>query len=186
MVMRFLTAVSMVTVASAAHAEAPLWKMVPAESKLTFEAIQNGAPVTGEFKKFDGEMKFSPDDLATSKVKIIVDMASVRGATDEVQRSLNDKDWFYTDVFPQAVFETGSIKLVSDKTYEADATLTIRDQTQPVKLSFTLNEYSDASAKVSGDALLMRTAFGVGQGEWKSTYTIKDEVKVHFDIKAER
>jgi len=39
-----------------------------------------------------------------------------------------------------------------------------------------------AGAKLSGSAKLNRLDFGVGQGDWKSTETIGDAVKINFSL----
>jgi polyisoprenoid-binding protein YceI len=36
--------------------------------------------------------------------------------------------------------------------------------------------------KIEGTAKLKRLEFGVGQGDWKSTEWVKDEVKVAFSL----
>ena len=37
-------------------------------------------------------------------------------------------------------------------------------------------------SKIEGTAKLKRLEFGVGQGDWKSTAEVKDEVKVAFSL----
>ena len=41
---------------------------------------------------------------------------------------------------------------------------------------------SAAGAKLDGTANLKRLDFGVGQGDWKSTEGVKDEVKINFSL----
>ncbi len=68
--------------------------------------------------------------------------------------------------------------------YEADGTLTIRDKTVPTKLEFSFDEYSDKEAVAKGKTILRRNDFGIGQGEWKKTDEVKDEVELTFTLKA--
>ena len=60
-----------------------------------------------------------------------------------------------------------------------------------VSLPFTLDTFkgdgSDAGkifAQVNGSVVIRRLDFGVGQGEWASTGTIKDEVVVRVKLEA--
>ncbi len=165
-------------------AAAPSWKIVPEESTLTFSATQNGAPVTGTFKTFSGDINFDPDQLSTSKVKIAVDVGSVTDAYNELSDTLKKPEWFNIKLFPQAVFESSDFVKTGDKTYQAKGTLTIRDKKLPITLTFTQEEYTQTKARMKGNTTIKRTAFGVGQGEWADTKTVKDDVQINFKIVA--
>lgn len=163
-------------------AAAPSWQIVPNESSLTFTATQNGAPVTGKFKNFSGEINFDPDQLKSSNVKIVVDTGSVSDAYNQLSDTLKTPDWFNTKLFPQAIFKSNEFVKTGDKTYEAKGSLTIRDKTLPVTLKFTQEEYTATKARMKGETTIKRTAFGVGQGEWADTKAVKDDVLIDFTI----
>jgi polyisoprenoid-binding protein YceI len=165
-------------------AAAPEWKIVSADSQLSFTATQNGAPVTGSFKKFSGEIQFDPDQLSVSKIKIFVDVASVSDAYNQLADTLKTADWFNVKMFPQAVFESSEITKTGDKEFEAKGNLKLRDKTLPITLTFTQEEYSNVKARMKGETTIKRTAFGVGQGEWSDTNAVKDDVKVNFTVSA--
>ncbi len=162
----------------------PAWQIVPNESTLSFTATQNGAPVTGEFKTFTGNINFDTGNLAGNNVKIIVDTTSIKDAYNQLADTLKGKDWFDTNHFPQAIFQANTFTKTGDKSYEAKGTLTIRDKTLPVTLTFTQEEYSPIKARVKGTTTIKRTAFGVGQGEWADTNTVKDDVRIDFTVSA--
>lgn len=163
-------------------AAVPAWKIVPAESSLSFTATQNGAPVTGKFKTFTGEINFDPNQLSASNVKIIVDVASVTDAYNELSDTLKKPEWFNIKLFPQAIFEASEFIKTGDKTYQAKGTLTIRDKKLPVTLTFTQEEYTQTKARIKGSTTIKRIAFGVGQGEWADTKTVKDDVQIDFIV----
>lgn len=163
------------------HAATPAWQIVPDKSSLTFTATQNGSPVTGEFKTFSGEIQFDPTQLVSSHVAIQVNMGSVVTSYGQVADTLKTPDWFNIKLFPQAVFKASSFKKISDNTYQADGTLTIRDKTIPIVLTFTWMNVSKQSATVKGTTTLKRTQFGIGQGDWSSTDQVKDDVQVQFN-----
>lgn len=167
-----------------ANAAVSQWQIVPNESELTFTATQNGSPVTGKFKQFTGEIYFDPNDLAGSQVKIIVNTGSITTSYAEVADTLVTSDWFNAKLFPQAVFTANRFTKLADKTYQADGTLTIRNKTAPVKVTFTQEDYTATHARMKGSATLKRSVFGVGQGEWASTNEVKDDVQVNFVLSA--
>lgn len=162
----------------------PEWQIVPGESELTFTATQNGAPVTGKFKNFTGDIHFDPYQLKASKVKIIVNMGSVSTEYGEIADTLMTPDWFNVKLFSQAIFTAEDFIKTGNKTFQAKGTLTIRNKTVPVTVDFTEQEYSATKARMKGSSLIKRTAFGVGQGEWAATSEVKDEVKVDFVLSA--
>lgn len=165
-------------------AAAPAWNIVSDKSTLGFTATQNNAPVTGQFKSFSGVINFAPDQLSTSNVTITVNIASVTTSYGEVATTLQTPDWFDAKQFPQAVFKANHFTKKGDQSYQADGTLTIRNHTVPVVLNFTMDKYTATDAVVKGTAALKRTAFGVGQGEWAKTDSIKDDVMVNFTLAA--
>jgi polyisoprenoid-binding protein YceI len=171
-------------ISTMAFAAVPEWQMIPGESSITFTGTQNGAPATGSFKKFTGEIKLDPNQLNDSKVRMVIDMNSVTTTYSDLTSTLLTPDWFSVKVFPQAVFETTHITKVGDNKYKADGTLTIRDKTVPVTLAFTSEDAGKDKERVKGTTTLKRTAFGIGQGEWADTDTVKDDVTVNFVITA--
>jgi polyisoprenoid-binding protein YceI len=181
---RILSLVFLLLNVSFAQAAAPAWNIVPKDSKLTFTAIQNDAPVSGEFKTFSGDIHFDPAELATSKVNMIVDVGSVTTSYADIATTLKTPDWFDTKLFPQAVFKADKFIKTRDKTYQASGTLTVRDKTQPVTLTFVLEDYSKTNARVTGTTVLKRTLFGVGKGDWAKTNEIKDDVQIKFTLVA--
>lgn len=157
---------------------------VKEKSTLGFEAIQNNAPVGGSFKDFDADIFFDPDNLENSRVRVLINTNSIQASYDEVTTTLKTPDWFGVELFPRATFEALKFTALGDKQYRADGVLTIRNQAKPVSLTFTLDSYSKEEASITGQAILKRTDFGIGQGQWSDTAAIKDDVKVSVVIHA--
>jgi polyisoprenoid-binding protein YceI len=185
MIAKFAFTLSILALPALAEAAVPSWKIVPKESELSFTAIQNNAPIKGEFKTFSGDISFDPDQLKDSKVNITVDTGSVSTAAADIADNLKSADWFDIKKFPKATFTAVEFKKTADKTFEAKGELTVRDKTIPFTLSFVLDEYSPSKAHITGTATLKRSTVGVGQGEWSSSSVVKDEVMVNFKITAE-
>ncbi|KGP62673.1 hypothetical protein EP47_02465 [Legionella norrlandica] len=162
------------------------WEIIPSQSELTFTGTQNGAPVTGRFKKFTGQIFADSANYKASSIHIIIDMNSISTPFQDIATTLASSDWFDVKVFPKAEFKASQFNKVDDKTYEAQGTLTIRDKTSPVTLKFKVDQTSKDQAVVEGSTIVNRSVFGVGQGEWASTDEIQDEVTVRFKVTAVR
>lgn len=171
-------------VALMAAAAVPAWNIVPNDSTINFTATQNNSPVSGNFKKFTGDINFDPAQLSASNVTITVDLASVNTSYGEVADTLKTADWFDSKNFPQATFKATKFTKTGANTYQADGALTIRNKTVPVSLAFTVDQFTAANFHLKGNTVLKRTDFGVGQGDWAKTDTVKDEVQVNFTLSA--
>jgi polyisoprenoid-binding protein YceI len=167
-----------------ASAAVPAWQIVPSESSITFIATQNDAPVHGEFKTFTGVVNYDPAQLDSSNVQIVVDPGSVSDAYNALADTLKGKDWFNVSVFPKVTFTSTKFTKTSENAFQADGTLTIRDKTLPITLAFTQEEYSQTKIRIKGSTTIKRTAFGIGQGDWSNTSSVKDEVTVNFTVAA--
>lgn len=173
----------------AAPAVPQSWSIVKAESTLAFEAVQMGAPFQGHFKEFGGIIEFDPNNLPASKAEITIDMGSVEAGSDDRDKNLPAKDWFNTDSFPEAHFITRSMSRgLGQNQYVAKGDLTIRDVTLPIALPFTLsitkNNSGESVAKMNGETVINRLDYGVGQGEWKDTKSVENQVKIKISLTA--
>lgn len=161
------------------------WVMRPAESKIALQATFLGSPVKAEFKKFSAEIRFDPADLAHSSADVRIDTGSFDSQNDDRDGFVREEPWFFVARFPEARFVTKSMRLVSPGRYEATADLTIRGVTRAVTLPFTVAIDGNV-ARMEGALSLLRTDYGVGQGEWASTKEVGGEVAVSVRVVADR
>ncbi|MBO9509689.1 YceI family protein [Thalassospira sp. A3_1] len=161
------------------------WQVKTDDSDIEFAGTQLGADFEGEFNKFTADIVFSPDDLAGSKVSVLIDIASVNTENADRDSQIISADWFDVAQWPTAKFETKSFREIAPGQYEATADLTIRDVTKEVVLPFTL-EIEGNEAEAEGTVTIKRTDFGVGQGQWSDTSQVGDDVTIRIDIDATR
>lgn len=183
-VTKWLASILLILAPVFTHAAVPEWQIIPDQSNISFIATQNEAPVTGQFKTYTGTISFDLTDLKDSKAEIVIDTGSISASYADLTTTLMTPDWFNTKMFPKAEFKSTTFSKTGDKTYQAEGTLTIRDKTAPVTLTFTANETSKDRMVVEGSTQLKRSTFGVGQGEWASTKEVKDDVTVNFKLVA--
>lgn len=175
---------SLLATTSQALAEAPKWQIINDKSEIRFTATQNNAPVSGEFKSFNGDIYFDTAQLSVSNVSIVIKMDSVKASYIDITNTLKSAEWFDVKTFPQATFKATSFSHLENNTYQAKGTLSIRDKSSIVTFPFQLEQITPKTAVATGELSILRSTFGVGRGEWASTDSIKDEVKIHFKITA--
>lgn len=169
------------------HADTlPEWTLAPNDSSISFTATQNNAPVTGTFKEFTATIAADPAHYQDSKVDVIVNINSLTASYSEITSILLGPDWFNGKEFPKAEFKSTKFTKKDDKNYEATGTLTIKNKSVPVTLTFTVVESPKDHLVVEGHTTVKRLDFGIGQGDWSSTSEIKDEVTVNFKAVATR
>lgn len=153
--------------------------------RLGFTARWNSEAVEGRFDRWRADIRFSPDQLAASRINVTVDLASANTGDGQRDDSLKGSDFFDTAAHPSATFTARDVRHLGGDRYDARGTLNLRGASKPATLRFTLS-IEGKRAQVSGTALLDRTAFGIGQGEWASTDAIASGVDVAFAFTATR
>lgn len=180
-------AASFLLLAPSALADAPSYKLIKEKSFIKFFAIQNSASIEGRFAEFSGDITFDPDHLDQSKVTIEVQTGSIAMSNEEVLANVKTADWLSVQAFPTAVFTSKKIsRMPSTNNYYIDGQLTLRGQTLPVVLNFTMEHFESTNAIATGYITLQRKDFGVGQGEWAKDDVVKDAVRVEFRVAAEK
>lgn len=182
--LRLLLACSALVFGFSVCADAAVWHMRPAESTITVTATQQGASFTGQFKKFDAQINFDPKDLSHSSVVATIDTGSFDSQSSDRDPEVKSSDWFDIAKFPVAKFQTKSFKDLGGGKYQATADLTIRNVTKEVVLPFTLS-INGKTARMNGSLSLLRTDYGVGQGQWASTDWVGGDVKVDVALVAD-
>lgn len=164
--------------------EPSVWA-VSSGSTLGFATTWAGTAIEGRFERWTADIRFSPEALDKSKVSVSIDLTSAVTGDAQRDQSLGGADWFDTASHPAATFTATRFEKIGTDRYVAHGQLTIRGVSRPQRLPFSLKIEGD-KARVSGVTSLDRTAFGVGQGEWKSTDQIPAEVKVSVSLAATR
>ena len=172
------TALGLIALTGTAHADQAL---VPAQSAINFTAKQMGVPLQGHFKKFDAKVQFDAAKPETSKLHFSVDMGSATMGAKETDAELPKADWYNTAKFPQATFDSSAVKALGGGKYQVDGTLTIKGNAQKVSLPVTLAQ-SGATTTATGTLPLKRLTFKIGDGDWKDTSMVADEVNVQFKL----
>ncbi len=171
--------------AGAADAPVTHYALDPAKSTLEFNFTQAGAQNKGHFRHFTVNFDFSPDNLPASHLEVIVEVASLDTGDQERDDTLRDTELFAVKKFPQAVFRAQQI-LKTATGYEAVGKLTIRDLTRDLRVPFAFRSATEGAVSagyMTGKTTLKRLDYGVGQGEWKATDQVGNDVGVAFALR---
>jgi polyisoprenoid-binding protein YceI len=170
-----LGAIISATAANAAH-----WTMEP-QSKLGFSVVWSAEPLTGVFKKWKADIDFDAADLVHSRVVATIETGSVVTDYPDGDDGLKGALGFAADRFPTARYEATGFRRLPDGSFLANGRLTIRGITRPLALPFKLAIQGDR-AHMTGKTTLLRTDFGVGQGEWAAPQPVAHQVTVTVDM----
>jgi len=150
------------------------WGVDAAKSSITAVSRQMNVPVEGKFRKFSAQVNFDPARLVEARAQVEIDIASFDLGADEFNRETVKKEWFDATRFPKATFVTSAIRATAPGRYDAAGKLTIKGVTADVVAPVTF--------KTEGTLPIQRLKFNIGEGEWKDTSTVADEVQIKFRI----
>ncbi len=179
--------VAAVTLAAASAVAAPavaaptVYTMVAPQSRLQFTGMQAGAPFTAQFHRFGATIAFAADDLADSRFDVQIDMRSADSQDKDRDGTMQGADIFDVARWPTAHYLTKSFARAGAAGYVATGSLTLRGVTRAVPLAFKFST-TPTGAVLTGSATLKRLDFGVGQGDWKSTEWVGNDVKIAFTL----
>jgi polyisoprenoid-binding protein YceI len=156
-------------------------KLLPAQSEITFVSKQMGVPVEGRFKKFDAQIAFDPSKPLSGKIAFTIDIASVTLGSPEPDAELPKAPWFNTAKFPQATFQSSSIKGLGGGKFEVSGKLAIKGNTQDAVIPVTLVQ-AGPSTTASGVFTIKRLSYKIGENEWADTAMVADDVQVKFKL----
>lgn len=171
------------TRAISAGASAGAWIIDPAGSRLGFRGTQMGSAFEGEFERFTADITFDPADPAGGRAVVVIDIGSAVTGDSQKDTAMPQADWFDAGTFPEARFVAEDFRRTGEDSYVAEGTLTIRGVTRPVTLPFTLSP-EDGATRAKGTVQLIRTDFGVGQGQFTTGDWVALEVDVIVDLLA--
>ncbi len=175
-----LASAALLALADPAAAQAPAAKLMPG-SEIGFVSKQMGVPVSGKFTRFDAQIAFDPKKPETGKVGFTIDIGSATIGDPETDRELPKAPWFNAAKFPQASFQSSSIKPLGGGKFEVAGKLAIKGNSQDVVVPVALTQ-SGGNSTATGAFAIKRLAFKIGEGEWTDTSMVADEVQVKFKL----
>jgi polyisoprenoid-binding protein YceI len=151
------------------------------KSRITCVSRQENVPVEAQFRKFTAQIAFDPARPETGKAQIEIDLDSFDVGFAEYNNDAKGKNWFDVRNFPRAKFVSAGMRALGGGRFEARGPLTIKGKTNEVVAPFTYKE--DAGIGVfDGVFAIKRLQYNIGEGVWKDTDTVANEVQIKFRI----
>jgi len=178
-------AVLLIVACASANAAPVGYSVDAAKSMLEFGFVQAGAQNKGRFPKLVVSFSFADDSLPASKLDVTLDLVALDTGDKERDDTLRDTDLFNVAKFPQAHFTATQINKTAAG-YEAAGNFTLRGVTRPLRVAFSLKNATEQGRQVlymTGKTLVKRLDFGVGQGDWKSTEWVGNDVNITFNLR---
>ena len=167
--------------AIAIPALAALNKLDAAKSSVNIVFKQMNVPVDAKFKKFIAATDYDDAKPQAAKATIEIDIASFDLGDPEYNKEVLKKEWFNAAQFPKASFVSTSMKSGANGKLEVTGNLTIKGKT--TSTSFPLSVKKEGNNQIfDGSLPIKRLAFNIGEGEWKDTGMVADEVLIKFHV----
>lgn len=171
-----LVAATTVTGVSAA-----LLKLDAGKSNVNITFKQIGVPVDAKFKKFSANIDYDSNKPEASKASVEIDISSFDLGDPEYNKEVLKKEWFNAAQFPKASFVSSSMKNSGNGKLDVSGTLTIKGKAQTVSFPLLVKK-EGAGWTFDGSLPIKRLTYQIGEGEWKDTGTVADEVIIKFHV----
>lgn len=172
-------------IALAASAQAAPLKVDAAKSTVGVTFKQLNVPVDAKLKKFTAAIDFDPAKPAAGKASVEIDIASFDLGAAEYNQEVQKKEWFNAAQFPKATFVASSIKpsagAPAGSKFDVAGKLTIKGKSADVSFPLTVKKEGNAQT-FDGTLPIKRLTYNIGEGEWKDTGMVADEVNIKFHI----
>jgi polyisoprenoid-binding protein YceI len=124
---------------------------------------------------------FDPKKPDAAKIALTIDLASASLGAAETEAELAKPDWFSIKQFPQATFESTSVKALGGGKFDVAGKLNIKGSSRDVIVPVALAQ-AGTNTTASGAFTIKRLDFRIGDGDWKDTSMVANDVQVKFKL----
>lgn len=175
------TLAAVITLALAIPALAAISRLDSSKSTVGIVFKQMNVPVDAKFKKFTASIDYDSAKPELSKATLEIDVSSFDLGDPEYNKEVLKKEWFDTARFPKASFISTGMKSSADGKLNVTGNLSIKGKT--LVTSFPLSIKKEGNNQLFDGVLpIKRLAFNIGEGEWKDTGMVADEVVIKFHV----
>jgi polyisoprenoid-binding protein YceI len=155
-------------------------KFDASNSELRFVGDYSGEPVPGVFKRFQGSLSLDVAQPTATRFRTVIDVASLDTDYADRDETLRGSEFFDATAFPEAIWTSVGDCSGNLAVLNCNGELTLKGQTRPVPIVVKI---SPDGKTVTGKAVVDRSAFGIGSGEWEDASTIRHDIEVTFVLR---
>lgn len=165
---------------------APKYVLDREKSTLQFQASTSKFEVKGTFSKWDIIATASSDKITDIKIKAQIETASLDTGDRKRDQHLRTEDFFWSEKYPVAMFESTEIKELAKGRFQVEGRLNFRNFTKGIRFEATV----DDKLQITGVIKLNRQDFGISYepGIFVKIVSgsINDDVLVKFNLAVKR
>ena len=149
-------------------------------SDLGFRATSRFMNADGRFHRFRGEVTVDPQDLATARISLSIEAASIDTGIGLRDSHLRSADFFDVERFPTVTFESLRVEAAGRRA-TVTGRLTLRGVAREIAVPVDV-AVSDVALVATGELVMNRRDYGLDYNS--SVNPIGNEVRVSFTIRA--
>jgi polyisoprenoid-binding protein YceI len=165
----------------AAYAQPKPAQLQAAGSEIVFTTKQMGVPVEGKFSKFTATIALDPKKPETGNVAFAIDTGSARFGSAELDAEVPKPTWLNVAKFPQATFQSSSVKAAGPGKFEVAGKLSIKGAVHDVVVPVQVAQ-AGATSTATGAFVIKRLEFKVGEAEWADTSMLANDIQIRFKL----
>jgi len=177
-----LLAVTLVVLGpSDARADATRFRVLTEASRLGFHATSRLANADGRFSRFAGEVLADPTNLASGRVRVSIEAASIDTGIGRRDNHLRSEDFLYVERFPTITFESTRVERDGARLLLVGR-LTLRGVTREVRVPVEVS-VADGRLEARGRFEINRDDYGVSYDSVLNP--IGQRVRIDFALRAQ-
>jgi len=141
-----------------------------------------------QFADFQAQLDLNGNDMANSKVSVIIDAASVVTAVPELDKILRGEEFFDVSNHPQITFASTGYEEISENSGILKGDLTVAGVSKPVELDVTINSASMNQRNrremigITANGTVSRSDFGLTS----FAEMVADELKLNVQLEFQK
>lgn len=182
-----LLAAAAMAFAAPAFAAEP-WTIDKSHAHISFQADHLGfSVVQGQFRAFDGDIRFDPENIEATEVSFTVQADSIDTFWEKRDEHLRSADFLNVAEHPTITFVSTSVEKTGDDTAVITGDLTLIGETREVSFDATLNKIGPSPfnpdqtiAGFTVEGVIRRADFGMTYGG--DAFAAEIPVRVDIEI----
>lgn len=142
---------------------------------------QMNVSVEARFMKFVAAIDFDGAKPDVAKASIEIDIPSFDLGDPDYNREVLKKEWFNSAQYPKAQFVSSKIKAAAPGKLDVSGKLTIKGKSMEVNFPLSLKKEGIVHV-FEGNLPIRRLYFNIGDGDWRDTSIVADEVVIKFKV----